>query len=49
MPSDSSQPRRAALWSLSQLRHFGWRTNCTGRAEEERSTKGNGMGMFTKL
>jgi hypothetical protein len=46
---DSSQPRRAALWSLSQARHFGWLTNCTGSEEEERSTNGSDMDRLTKL
>src|SRR4029077_13240175 len=46
---DSIQPRRAALCSRSQARHFGWLTNCTGKEVEERSTKGNDMDMLTNL
>ena len=46
-PIDSIQPRRAALCFFSQSRQSGWETSCTGREEEERSTKGNDMAMLT--
>jgi hypothetical protein len=49
IPVDSIQPRRGADCSFSHARHFGWLTNCTGREEEERSTKGNDMAMLTNL
>ena len=32
----------------SHARHFGWPTNCTGKEEEDRSTKGSAMDMLTK-
>jgi hypothetical protein len=49
MPVDSSQPRRAALCSLSQDRHFDGVTNCTGSEVFDRSTKGSAMDMLIKL
>jgi len=47
-PVDSSQPRRAAPCSRSHARHLDWPTNCTGREEEERSTKLSDMDRLTK-
>ncbi len=49
IPSDSIQPRRAALCSFSHPRHVDWPTNCRGKEEEERSTNGNDMAMLTIL
>ena len=43
------KPRRDAFCSLSQERHLEVATNCTGREEVARSTKGSAMDMLTKL